>query len=128
MHSLVHDNETDAEYTANSEDEVIQQWSGCRFKTLKEAEEAIHAIDPDASISVNEISYISDYEGLKLKWDKRGAVIRQCKPFAKDKDAIYKLRELVHSMSADDFVGFKNLIDSQGVDKALKAYSLALQI
>ena len=57
-----------------------------------------------------------------------GAVIRQCKPFAKDKDAIYKLRELVHSMSADDFVGFKNLIDSQGVDKALKAYSLALQI
>lgn len=128
LHSLVHDNETDAEYTANSEDEVIQQWSGCRFKTLKEAEEAIHAIDPDASISVNEISYISDYEGLKVKWDKRGAVIRQCKPFAKDKDAIYKLRELVHSMSADDFVGFKNLIESQGVDKALKAYSIALQI
>lgn len=128
LYPLVSEVATDDPYTAGSEDEVIQQWSGCRFKTFKEAEEAIHAIAPDASITVNEIAYISDYECLEAKWDERGAVIRQCKPFAKDKDALYRLRELIHSMGVDDFAGFKRLIDTQGVDKALKAYSLALQI
>ena len=128
LYSLVYENEADAEYTANSEDEVIQQWSGCRFNTLKEAEEAIHAIDPDACISVNEISYISDYERLEAKWNERGAVICQCKPLVKSRDELYQLRKLVHSMSADDFVGFKGVIDTHGAERALKAYSLALQI
>ena len=128
LYSLVHENEADAEYTANSEDEVIQQWSSGRFKTLKEAEEAIHAIDPDASISVNEICRTSDYEPLEAKWNERGAVIRQCKSLVKGRDELYQLRKLVHSMSADDFVGFTRLIDTRGVERALKAYSLALQI
>lgn len=124
LYSLVHGNEADEEYTAESEIDVIQQWSNGRFKTLQEAEEAIHAIDPDAFISVHEICYADCYERLEDKWNERGAAIRQCKPFAKDKNDLYQLRKLVHSMSTDDFARFRAFIDTQGVEKALKVYSL----
>lgn len=128
LYELMVDRDADEGYSAESEDDVIHQWSGGRFKTLGEALEAIQDIDPDANLFVNELVYAQTYELLEAKWNERGGVIRQCKPFVKGKDAIYQLRELVHSMSEDDFVGFKNLIDTQGVGKALKTYSIALQI
>ena len=65
---------------------------------------------------------------MEAKWNERGAIIRQCKTLVKNRDELYELRKLVHSMSADDFVGFKGVIDTHGVERALKAYSLALQI
>lgn len=128
LYPLMVDRDTDEGYSAESEADVIRQWSGGRFKTFREAAEAVHAIDPDATLSVDELVYAQNYEPLEAKWNERGGVIKRCKVLAQDAADVYRLREFIHSMDEDDFMGFKNLIDTQGVDKALKAYSLALQI